>query len=374
MHLTLKKSDFAPALSAVTRVVERRNTIAILGNVALTATAGKLTLRATDLDIEAAMTIPAEVADEGEITLPALLLTDIVRKAPDGDIGLDLRPDGGQVAIAAGRSRFTVQALPIEDFPDFTAGNLPATFLLPAADLAAALAAVNFAISTEETRYYLNGVFVHVAPVDGAERLKFVATDGHRLALWHCAPPADMPALPPLLIPRKTVSEIARACGDTGSVRVSASDSKIRVEVGGLTLTSKLIDGTFPDYGRVIPTPSETHSLVDRAELVAALDRVRTISGGDRGRAVKLTVADAALKLSVVNPEAGEATEEVRADGDLEVVTGFNGAYLTELLGVMRGDTVRIEMDNPGAPARLTAAGAHHGTGDFVAVLMPMRV
>jgi DNA polymerase-3 subunit beta len=255
MRVTLEKSAFLKALNHVQSVVERRNTIPILSNVMVQAKGGEVKLTATDLDIEIVESAAGDVAQDGAATVPAHMLYDIVRKLPDGaQLELNQAGDRGRISIIAGRSRFALQALPPEDFPDLSSGEFGNTFSLGAADLRFLIERTRFAISTEETRYYLNGIYFH--EVSG-KHLRAVATDGHRLAQSQMALPPGAAGMPGIIVPRKTVLELVKLLeGEDGEVEVAISASKIRFTFGKLVLTSKLIDGTFPDYERVIQSSS----------------------------------------------------------------------------------------------------------------------
>ena len=374
MKISIARRDLHPTLAAVQRIVERRNTVPILSNVLLEADGGGLTLRATDLDIEIATRIAAEVEEPGSITVQAGRLHDVVGKIGDGLIFLEAAGEmASEVKIAAGRARFALQALPASDFPSLAAGDLPHAFALPADLLGAAIDAVALAISTEETRYYLNGIFVHV---DEFGRLVFVASDGHRLSLLRRDLPEGAAAMPGIIVPRKTVLELSRICrGEPREARIQVSDAKIRVEIGDMTLVSKLIDGTFPDYVRVIPSAPPIVALVPRQATRDAVDRVLAVSA-ERGRAVKITIDATAreMRLEVVNPDSGTAAETVdlaSADGNLEI--GLNGRYLAEALDALPGDMIHLADTDPGSPVRLTPADDPDGARRLI-VVMPMRV
>lgn len=373
MTLTLPREALAGALASLSRVVERRNTIPILSNVKLEAKGGRLTLTATDLDIEAVAAIEAE----GDLatSVPAHLLHDILRKLPaEGEVNLAMDADDKRLVVRAGRSRFTLQALPVLDFPSIAAGDMPTRFTLGASHLGSLFSTVRFAISTEETRYYLNGIYLHVAEAEGGAQLTAVAADGHRLARQRCPAPAGAEGMAGLILPRKTAGEVLAALkaakDGKGEVAIEASPSKIRFILPGLTLTSKLIDGTFPDYTRVIPVANEKRLVAERDDLLAAVDRVSTISS-ERGRAVKLSLTDGKLTLAVNNPEAGNSVEEMDADYDgppLEI--SLNARYLAEMLGQMASDTVLFKFGDPSSPAL-----AQTREGDpALFVIMPMRV
>ena len=378
MRATVERSHLLRSLSHVHRVVERRNTIPILSNVLLRADGGKLTLKATDLDLEVTETVAAEVGLAGATTVPAHILHDIVRKLPDGaEISLDTG-DGSQLALKSGRSRFTLQILPEADFPDLTTGEFPTRFSLPAATLKKLIDRTQFAISTEETRYYLNGIYLHVVTVGKKPMLRAVATDGHRLAQAQFDAPAGSEKMTGVIVPRKAVGEIQKLVegGGEANVDIELSDTKIRVTIpaagggGDVVLTSKLIDGTFPDYGRVIPQGNDKILKVARAEFADAVDRVSTISS-ERGRAVKLALSDGKMTLSVNNPDSGSAVEEVGVDyaaDDIEI--GFNSRYLLDVAGQLETGMAEFRFADPGSPTLILDDGA----ADALYVLMPMRV
>src|SRR5271167_3004485 len=249
MKITVERSELLKSLGHVHRVVERRNTIPILANVLLRADRSKLSLKATDLDVEVTDTIAAEVGPGGSTTVPAHMFFDIVRKLPEGaQIALESSGDRAALAIRAGRSRFTLQTLPESDFPDLSAGEMTHKFTLKASELKRLIDKTQFAISTEETRYYLNGIYLHVANNDGTVVLRAVATDGHRLAQMELDLPDGAAGMPGIIVPRKTVSEVQRLIEDgEAEIMIELSPGKIRFTVGEVVLTSKLIDGTFPD-------------------------------------------------------------------------------------------------------------------------------
>jgi DNA polymerase III subunit beta len=371
MRATVERSHLLKSLGHVHRVVERRNTIPILSNVLMRGDGGRLTLKATDLDLEVTESVAAEIGQAGGTTVPAHILYDIVRKLPDGaEISLD-SGDGAQLALKSGRSRFTLQVLPESDFPDLTAGEFPTRFSLPANAFKRLIERTQFAISTEETRYYLNGIYLHAVTVDNKPMLRAVATDGHRLAQTQIDAPAGSESMAGVIVPRKTVGEIQKLVEETeDAVDVEISDTKIRISIGDVVLTSKLIDGTFPDYGRVIPQNNDKILKVDRQEFTGAVDRVSTISS-ERGRAVKLALTEGKMTLSVNNPDSGSAVEELGVDypaDDIEI--GFNSRYLLDVAGQLTSGTAEFRFADPGSPTLITDEGA----ADALYVLMPMRV
>lgn len=372
MKVTVERSALLKSLGHVHRVVERRTTIPILSNVLIAADLSGLRLKATDLDIEVVETIPADIGMEGATTVPAHTLYDIVRKLADGaQVSLEASGEQGQMELRSGRSRFKLQSLPESDFPDITAGEMPHRFTLAAADLKRLIDKTQFAISTEETRYYLNGIYLHAIESEGRFVLRAVATDGHRLARVETAAPQGAAGMPGVIVPRKAVAEIQKLLeGSEAEVSVELSTTKIRVAVGQVVLTSKLIDGTFPDYQRVIPTGNDKHLTVDRSEFAASVDRVSTIST-ERSRAVKLSVGEGRMTLSVINPDSGSATEESEVSYDAAPLDiGFNARYLLDITGQLDGDTALLKLADAGSPTIiLDREGA-----SALYVLMPMRV
>ncbi|MBS3651108.1 DNA polymerase III subunit beta [Pseudaminobacter sp. 19-2017] len=372
MRVILERANLLKSLNHVHRVVERRNTIPILSNVMLTSDGQSLEMKATDLDLEITEATPAQVEQPGGTTVPAHLLYEIVRKLPDGaEVMLRTDEDGNAMSVVAGRSSFRLQCLPQSDFPQLTAGSFTHTFRMDAAALKKLIDKTQFAISTEETRYYLNGIYFHTVETGGKLKLRSVATDGHRLARAEMDAPSGAEGMPGIIIPRKTVSELQKLV-DTPDVVVTVelSDTKIRFTIGAVVLTSKLIDGTFPDYQRVIPTGNDKRLVIDRDSFARAVDRVSTVSS-ERGRAVKLSIADGQLTLTVNNPDSGSATDELPADYDADPMEiGFNAKYLLDVAAQLSGENARFMLADAGSPTLI-----HDTTDeDTLYVLMPMRV
>ncbi len=284
MRITIERSNLLKSLNHVHRVVERRNTIPILSNVLLRGEGQSLEMKATDLDLEITESTPAQVEQAGGTTVPAHLLYDIVRKLPDGaEVLLATTTDGSAMTVASGRSKFSLQCLPVSDFPDLNAGTFSHSFKVKGSDLKMLIDRTQFAISTEETRYYLNGIFMHTVEAGGDLKLRAVATDGHRLARADVVAPSGSEGMPGIIIPRKTVGELQKLVdGVEGDVSVEISDAKIRVTTGPIVMTSKLIDGTFPDYQRVIPSATTRKCASIAPHSRRAVDRVSTISS-ERG-------------------------------------------------------------------------------------------
>jgi DNA polymerase III subunit beta len=367
MKATIERAILLKGLGHVQSVVERRNTIPILSNVLIEGREdGSIRLMATDLDLQVDESVPANVTQPGATTISAHTLFDIVRKLPEGS-QVELTAAEGKMQVVAGRSRFNLSTLPRDDFPVIAEGDLPTRFELPAATLRQIIEKTRFAISTEETRYYLMGIFLHV--VD--DQLRAAATDGHRLARITVPRPDGADGMPDVIVPRKAVAELYRLLEELeGTVEISLSATKVRFGLGSAVLTSKLIDGTFPDYNRVIPTANDKLLKLDPKSFSAGVDRVATIAS-EKTRAVKMSVDRDKVTLSVTSPENGLATEELPADygyDGLEI--GFNARYLLDILGEIDGDTVEVHLADAAAPTLLR----ENDKSNALYVLMPMRV
>ena len=305
MKLSIERSVLLKAVSQAQSVVERRNTIPILANVLIEAEDEHVHFRATDLDIEVMDRAVAQVERAGSTTVSAVTLHEIVRKLPDGAL-VTLTDDGasGRITVEAGRSNFSLATLPKEDFPVMASSEYTANFTAPAPVLRRLFDKSKFAISTEETRYYLNGVYMHVSDADGGQVLRCVATDGHRLARIDADLPEGAKDMPGVIVPRKTVAELRKVLEDDDmQIAVSVSETKVRFATPDITMTSKVIDGTFPDYTRVIPQGNTRKLEVDASEFARAVDRVSTVSS-ERSRAVKLSLDEDRLILSVNSPDS----------------------------------------------------------------------
>ncbi len=370
MKVAIDRSVLLKSLGHVQSVVERRGTIPILANVKLDAADEQLELTATDMDMAEVERIGAAIDEPGSVTVPAHMLYDIVRKLPEG-AEIRLEENGGNVAISAAHSRFSLATLPADEFPAMAEGDLAHTFVLSAAECKALVEKTRFAMSTEETRYYLNGVYLHTAELDGTSVLRAVATDGHRLARMELALPAGASGMPGVIIPRKTIGELSKLLEEgVGEVKISLSENKIRFVCGGAILVSKLIDGTFPDYERVVPEGNDRMMEVSAQALAKAVDRVSVISA-DKARGVKLALDSGKLTLSASSAEQGHAQEELEVTFSAEPVEiGFNARYLLDVLTQIEGDTVQFALGDSNAPA-LIRDSADVGA---LYVVMPMRV
>lgn len=371
MKLIIERANLLKSLAHVQGVVERRNAIAILSNVLLEAKDGRLNLTTTDMDLAMVEEVEVEVSQPGAVTAPALTMYDIVRKLPEGaQVEFDAA-ENGQLVIKAGRSLFRLATLPIEDFPVMTEGDLPHRFRLAAATLRSLMDRTRFAMSTEETRYYLNGIYLHATESEGGPVLRAIATDGHRLARIELPLPEGAAGMPGIIVPRKAVGELRKLIDESAvDVEVALSENKIRFTFDGGVLTSKLIDGTFPDYERVIPEANDKILEVKCAEFSAAVDRVSTIST-EKSRAIKLAIKDSALVLSATSSDNGSASEELEVSYSTDPIEiGFNSRYLLDITQQIEGETAQFNLADASSPTIV------RDTADASAlyVLMPMRV
>ncbi len=372
MRLTIERAALLKALGHVQSVVERRNTIPILSNVLLAADAGVLAFSATDLDMEIIDQAPAAIEAPGQITAPAHTLYEIVRKLPEGaEVELRYTGDDPRLQVSAGRSRFNLPVLPAGDFPVMSQDGLSSRVGVDAGDLIRLIDKTRFAISTEETRYYLNGLYLHTVTDNGVAKLRAVATDGHRLALAEMIAPEGATGLPGVIVPRKTIQEARRLLDDCAEVvELQLSQAKVRMDFGGAILTSKVIDGSFPDYMRVIPKDNPKSLTLDNKLFAQAVDRVATISA-EKSRSVKLAIEPGKMVLTVRNMEAGQAVEELEVDYDGEAFEiGFNARYLLDVTDQIQSETAELRFADPASPTLVidpADAGVQY-------VLMPLRV
>lgn len=373
MRLTINQKDLNKALTAASRVASARATIPILTTVRFEATSpNNVWLRATDLDIEVTISAEAKVEQGGEICVPAYAFRDITNKLNAGaDVSLVV--DDNRLTIKSGRSKFHINTLPTSDWPEIANKETPHRFDIPADHIGQIISKTSFAISSEETRYYLNGIFLHVTGAGAEARLRGVSTDGHRLARYDVDLPAQATEnLPGIIIPRKTVAEVERLLKDAPeTITIRMASNFIRFEIGSTMLASKIIDGTFPDYARVIPTNADKEAIVDAATLSASVARVSTVSS-ERGRAVKMSFNGSGLTNSVSNPDMGDAIDEIDCEwkGGSIFEVGFNSKYIMECMDILGEGFVSMNFSDPGSPCLM-----RNGTDDnLLIVLMPMRV
>ncbi|MEM9810101.1 MAG: DNA polymerase III subunit beta [Pseudomonadota bacterium] len=371
MKVTIERGTLLKALSHVQSVVERRNTIPILSNVLLRADGGTLSLTATDLDIEIIEKVPADAEQAGSATAAAVTLFDIVKKLPDGSQVVLEKTSDGKLRLSAGQSEFGLAILPEDDFPSLPQAEDGQRFQISATDLGRLIDKARFAMSQEETRYYLNGIYLHAHEDGGTSLLRAVATDGHRLARLDTGLPQGAEGLAGVIVPRKAVLELRRLLDDVGeSVDVLVSTGRMSFRFDDIVLTTKLIDGTFPDYARVIPEGNDKIMRVNPAEFAKSVDRVSTVSA-DKTRSVKLELEGDVLRLNVNSPESGTATEDLTVDypGDA-IEIGFNAKYLLDITAQVDGETATFAFADTASPTVITDEKDPHA----LYVLMPLRV
>jgi DNA polymerase-3 subunit beta len=364
VKLSIVREKLLAALEQVGGVVERRNTIPVLANVKLAVDDLGLTVTGTDLGIQVTSTVDAKAVTAGATTIASQTLMDIVRKLPSG-VDVTLEADEASAIIKAGRSRFQLQVLPASDFPSFSAENLGQEFTISAGKLRELIGAVRFAISHDDARFYLHGIHLHTM----GDQLVAVATDGHRLAKYTMLAPSGLDCSLGIIVPKKTIENILKVIDTKSDVVISFSNERIRVACGSTVLISKLIDGSFPDYQRVIPSEFSTTAVVDIRDLTAALDRISSVA--EKGRATRFSFEAGKVAVETVNSSAGTASEDVSCIFEAEPLKiGFNSRYVMDILDSLNSETVEFRLGDPGAPAMLVPSGR----SDVVTVCMPMRV
>jgi len=367
MKITIEQAALLKALAHTQSIVERRQTIPILANVLIETTDDGILLKATDNELEISEQLPAVIEEAGAVTVPAHKLYDIIRRLPDGSqINLSLSEETSQVNIASGRSKFALACIAPEGFPTMAREDTPFSFDLSAENLQALINKTSFAVSLEETRYNLNGIYLH----EKKGALIAVATDGHRLACAKTDLPEGAKGIPGVIIPRKTIGEISKLVTETtNAVHVALSNNQIRFKIEKMELSSRLIDGTYPDYEKVIPTGNDKTLEADAKILSSVVERVSVVS--EKSKGIKLSLAPNLLKISAATADEGFAEDELDTAyaGD-EMDIGFNYRYLLDILAQIKGQNVKIAFQDGISPVIL------QDTDDPNAlfVLMPMRV
>lgn len=377
MKLTLEQAALHKALARIGGVIERAQTIPILGNVLVAADGEIVTLSGSNLDMETVVHLPGFIERPGVVTVPAATLTDIARNAPNGaEILLEHDPAADpRLTVSFARSRYHLAVLPAADFPVRDDPAWPTAFELDARDLRAILGRSAFAASTDETRYHLNGVYLHVVAEANASWLRAAAADTTRLAYAQIRAPEAMPVFPGIILPRKTVGEFMKLLDNrVGGVILHVSRSAARLTAGEASITSKLVDGDYPDYTRPIAPTFDIECSFDRVALAGAVRRVALISG-EKERGVKLTLADGSLAVSVRNLEAGQAAEEIAIDYDgprLEL--GFNARIILEALDQSEADSLLLRANGARDPIAIVPEHDDPEAGLMLSILSPRIV
>ncbi len=365
MKFSASRETILKPLSAVIGVVERRQTMPILAHVLISAQDGKLTMTATDLEVELRADVDVEVEVPGEVTVPGRKLYDICRALPEG-VTVELALSGGRATIKAGRSRFTLSTLRAADFPVVEEVTIQQTLKLARQDLKHLLEKTQFSMAQQDVRYYLNGLLLETADAT----LRAVATDGHRLALAEISMEASAEQAGQVIVPRKGVLELLRLVDGEGDVEITLGSNHVRVEADDIRFTSKLIDGRFPDYDRVVPKDPSNVIQADRASLRAGLQRAAILSN-EKYRGVRLALEENRVTMQANNPEQEEAEEELEVayTGD-EMEIGFNVNYLLDALGAVDSEEVELGVSDPNSSCLIKAPGEQNSRF----VVMPMRL
>ena len=366
MRFSLQREVLLKPLAQVVNVVERRQTLPVLANLLVKVRDGQLSLTGTDLEVEMVSRTVVDDAQDGETTIPARKLFEIVRALPDGS-KVTISQSGDKVAVQAGRSRFSLASLPANDFPSIDEVEATERVAVPEAALKELIERTAFAMAQQDVRYYLNGLLFDLR--DSA--LRCVATDGHRLALCEANLDGGAGSKRQIIVPRKGVQELQRLLeGGDRTLELELGRSHIRVKRDDVTFTSKLIDGKFPDYEAVIPIGADREVRIDREVLRAALQRASILSN-EKYRGVRVEVSPGQLKISAHNPEQEEAQEEVEADTHVDALAiGFNVNYLLDALGALRDEFVVLQLRDANSSALVRGADNQHARH----VVMPLRL
>ncbi len=375
MEIKANSSDLLKALNHIHGIVEVRHTLPILSNIVLSAENNELSLSSTNLDIFCSDKIDAEIVNSGEISVPAITFFEIVKRLPSGsDVILTMGDEDTELILKCGRSKFNLSTLKTEDFPILSDKNLSTNFVISADELSRMIDKTKFAISNEETRYYLNGIFFHKAESNSIKFLRAVATDGHRLAQYDIPLPQGAEEITGIIIPKKTVFELRKVLDDAdGDVSVSLNENKIKFSFNNLKIISKVIDGTFPDYTKVIPQNNDKKFKTNNSELKNAIDRVSAVAINEetKSKAIKLTIENNKLNLSVESQSKGSAKEEIDISYSNEKVDiGFNSRYLLDICNEVDGDEIDVNLLDSISPAIILDKTDEH----LFFVLMPMRI
>ncbi|NLW97611.1 MAG: DNA polymerase III subunit beta [Xanthomonadaceae bacterium] len=366
MRFSLQREALLKPLAQVVNVVERRQTLPVLANLLTQVSGGELSLTGTDLEVEMVARSSVDDSQDGETTIPARKLFDIVRALPDGS-KVTVSQSGDKITVQAGRSRFTLSSLPANDFPSVDEVEATERVAVPEAALKELIERTAFAMAQQDVRYYLNGLLFDLAET----RLRCVATDGHRLALCETALESAVQAKRQIIVPRKGVQELQRLLeGGERTLELEMGRSHVRVKRDDVTFTSKLIDGRFPDYEAVIPIGADREVKIDREALRAALQRAAILSN-EKYRGVRLEVSPGLVRINAHNPEQEEAQEEVEADTRVDgLAVGFNVNYLLDALGALRDEFVVLQLRDANSSALVREAGSERCRH----VVMPLRL
>ena len=375
MEFKINSTDLLKALSHIHGIVEVRHTLPILSNIILEAKDDKLILSSTNLDIYCSDKIKAEVLQSGEVSVSAVTFFEIIKRLPSGsEVLMIMEEDENEITLTCGRSKFNLSTLKTDDFPIISDSDLSTNFVLSADELIRIIDKTKFAVSNEETRYYLNGIFLHKAERNSIQFLRAVATDGHRLAQYDIPLPQGAEDITGIIIPKKTIYELRKVLDDAnGDVSVSLNENKIKFSFNDLKVVSKVIDGTFPDYTKVIPQKNDKNFKTNNSDLKNAIDRVSAVAANEesKSKAIKFCIENNSLSLSVESQSKGSANEmiDVNYSGD-KVDIGFNSKYIIDICNEVDGDEISISLSDSISPAIILDKTDEN----LFFVLMPMRI
>jgi DNA polymerase-3 subunit beta len=366
MRFSIQRENLLKPLQQVIGAVERRQTMPILANVLIKTDSNRLTVTGTDLEVELVAEAGELQASEGEVTVPARKLLDICRALPE-EAQLDFQAEGDRVVITSGRARFTLSTLPAADFPALDEISSSKELELSERELRHLILRSSFAMANQDVRYYLNGLMLEIS----ASGIRTVATDGHRLAMCELPVPVNTESSQQVIIPRKGVQELLRLLEDSDDkVRLQIGSNHIRATLPHLRFTSKLIDGRFPDYDRVIPKDGDQVMRVERESLRKALSRASILSN-EKYRGIRLVLAEGLLRIQAHNPEQEEAEDEIEAQYTGKAMEiGFNVTYLLDVLNTVEGDSIDATFKDANSSVLIRDPGAE----DALYVVMPMRL
>ena len=375
MNFKLNSTDLLTALSHIHGIVEVRHTLPILSNIILKAENNELIISSTNLDIYCSDKVDAEISTPGETSVSAVTFFEIAKRLPPGsEVQFDLNDTQNEIILKCGRSKFNLSTLSTDDFPIISESDLSINFVMSAEELIRMIDKTKFAISSEETRYYLNGIFFHKAERNSINFLRAVATDGHRLAQYDIPLPQGAEEMSGIIIPKKTILELRKVLDDAESdINISLNENKIKFSFSRLKIVSKVIDGTFPDYTRVIPQNNDKNFKTLNKELKGAIDRVSAVAINEeaKSKAIKISVENNKIHLSVVSQSKGSAREEIDVNyNGTNVDIGFNARYLTDICNEIDGEEVSISLLDSVSPAIIL----DQTDENLFFVLMPMRI
>ena len=375
MDFRVNSTELLTALSHIHGIVEVRHTLPILSNIIITTHDNLLSLSSTNLDIFCSDDLEAEVSQNGSTSVSAATFYEIVKRLPSGsEIHASLSEEDSTLTLKCGRSKFNLTTISPDDFPKISHDDLNIQFVLSATELKRMIDKTKFAISNEETRYYLNGVFLHQTQKNSIDILRAVATDGHRLAQYDIPLPQGAKDMNGIIIPKKMIQELRRVLDDaTGDINIQLNENKIKFSFNNMQIISKVIDGTFPDYTKVIPQANDKSITTNNEELKKAIDRVSAVAINEetKSKAIKLIIESNKISLSVDSTSRGSAIEEIDLDyNNDKVEIGFNSRYLIDICNEIDGDKINLKFLNSTSPAIIL----DNTDENLFFVLMPMRI